>query len=378
MLKTEQILNAKFTPVSAGTYSAIEVDNFLKSVAESYEQNIQEKAALLKKMGILADKVEKYRNDEDAIKASLLDAHKMAESINKESRAKADKIIEDATAKAEETISNAQKISESTVEEAKNKAKNIVDNAKSAVDALKDKAQIQTDNAIKQAEIEANQIIKSANEQSAKIIGNSKDAYDFYTGELKKLKKEIEGFKTLIEALCEYQANNENIIEDNEELSAILKSETENKITEEITEENEESNVSDTDSSIPVESAPLDIDSVVSDANDDFEDNIRIIDDSSKESTSDFSGELDILADIDSLFPSAYVSQDITNSENESSFSFESEKSPIIEEGQNDAGGVEIDDDFLKSLANIDDLISDNSSDDDDDDISSLFGSLLD
>ena len=33
MLKPEQIVNAKFTPVSKGTYSAEEVDAFLKTVA---------------------------------------------------------------------------------------------------------------------------------------------------------------------------------------------------------------------------------------------------------------------------------------------------------------------------------------------------------
>lgn len=90
MLRTEQILNAKFTPVSKGTYSAEEVDSFLKTVAASYEESLGENRELIKKISILADKIESYRNDEEAIKLALLDAHKMAESITKNATDKAD------------------------------------------------------------------------------------------------------------------------------------------------------------------------------------------------------------------------------------------------------------------------------------------------
>ena len=43
MLKTEQILNAKFTPVSKGTYNAEEVDAFLKDVEHSNDKHTGEK-----------------------------------------------------------------------------------------------------------------------------------------------------------------------------------------------------------------------------------------------------------------------------------------------------------------------------------------------
>ena len=68
MLKPEQIVNAKFTPVSKGTYSAEEVDAFLKTVASEYEKSLAEKAELIKKISILADKIESYRSDEEARK----------------------------------------------------------------------------------------------------------------------------------------------------------------------------------------------------------------------------------------------------------------------------------------------------------------------
>ena len=101
MLKTEQILNAKFTPVSKGTYNAEEVDSFLKVVAQSYDALTGEKNELIKKISILADKIESYRNDEEAIKRSLLDAHKMADTINKNATIKSDTLIGDAETRAQ-------------------------------------------------------------------------------------------------------------------------------------------------------------------------------------------------------------------------------------------------------------------------------------
>ena len=96
MLKPEQIVNAKFTPVSKGTYSAEEVDAFLKTVASEYEKSLAEKAELIKKISILADKIESYRSDEEAIKLALLDAHKMAESVSKTAKNKADETVAEA------------------------------------------------------------------------------------------------------------------------------------------------------------------------------------------------------------------------------------------------------------------------------------------
>ena len=61
MIRPEQIANVKFTPVSAGTYSAEEVDAFVKEVAAAYAEAAEENATLVKKISILAEKVEQYR-----------------------------------------------------------------------------------------------------------------------------------------------------------------------------------------------------------------------------------------------------------------------------------------------------------------------------
>ncbi len=205
MLKTEQILNAKFTPVSKGTYSAEEVDEFLKTVAQSYEQSLSEKNELIRKMGILADKVESYRNDEEAIKLALLDAHKMAENINKTSNDKAAVIIDEAEKKAADITAQAEYKASQTIEEAREQAKSIVDNAKTAVASLTDRAQSETEKAIVSAQEKAAEIIADAENQRAAIIGNSKASYEYYSKEIEKIKTETAEFKAAVEKLCAEQ-----------------------------------------------------------------------------------------------------------------------------------------------------------------------------
>lgn len=205
MLKTEQILNAKFTPVSKGTYSADEVDSFLKTVAQSYEQSLNENKELIKKISILADKIESYRNDEEAIKLSLLDAHRMAETVNKNAKDKADAVVADAESKSKIILDGANRQSNLLIEEAREKAKEIVDNARTAVASLTDRAQKETDLAITSAREKSAEIISKAEEEGKKIIGNSKDSYEFYSSELERIKAETENYKKVISEICNNQ-----------------------------------------------------------------------------------------------------------------------------------------------------------------------------
>lgn len=205
MLKTEQIANAKFTPFSAGAYSADEVDNFLKAVAESYDQNIREKNELLKKMSILADKVEKYRDDEEAIKLALLDARRTAESVTKEAEQKSAALLSGAQTKAGAIVESANIQATQSIDDARAQAKGIVDNAKVAVASLTDRAQQETSRAIVAAQTKAEEIIAQANKKAEYIVGNSKKEYDFYSAELEKIKAEASQLKAKIQQLCSDQ-----------------------------------------------------------------------------------------------------------------------------------------------------------------------------
>lgn len=205
MLKTEQILNAKFTPVSKGTYNAEEVDAFLKAVAQSYDQLTNEKNELIKKISILADKIESYRNDEEAIKHSLLDAHRMAETISKNATIKSDTLIGDAETRAQLIVDGANRQATKTIDEAKEQAKDIVENAKATVASLTERAQKETDEAVATARAKAAVIVSDAKDEAEKIVSASKEAYEFYTSELKRIQTVTSEFKATIKVLCNNQ-----------------------------------------------------------------------------------------------------------------------------------------------------------------------------
>ncbi len=107
MLSVEDIRNAQFTK-NLGGYKTNEVDDFLDQCEETVGTLLAEKADLTNKMNILADKVMEYRKDEDSLRTALLDAHKMAEQIEKGAREMADKILADAKAIADQLTAEAQ------------------------------------------------------------------------------------------------------------------------------------------------------------------------------------------------------------------------------------------------------------------------------
>ncbi len=207
MLTVDQILNAKFTPVSKGAYSAEDVDAFLKVIAQSYEESLEENNELVKKISILADKIESYRNDEEAIKLSLLDAHRMADSITKNANDFAAEKLSDAETKSKVIVDGANLQSSKMIEEARDKAKEIVDNARTAVASLTARAQAETDQAISAAHKKAAEIVRAAELKGEAIIGNSQSTYEYYSAELDKLKAETKKFKDAVEALCNSELN---------------------------------------------------------------------------------------------------------------------------------------------------------------------------
>lgn len=205
MLTTDQILNAMFTPVSKGAYNADEVDSFLKNVAESYETALQNNKELIKKISILADKIESYRNDEEAIKLALLDARRLAETISREADEKAKEKLEDADLKAKVVLDGANRQSTEMINEAREKAKEIVDNARVAVTSLTDRAQRETEQAIVSAQQKATEIVLKAEAQGRDIVGSSKADFEYYSCELERIKAETAEFKAAVEKLCKGQ-----------------------------------------------------------------------------------------------------------------------------------------------------------------------------
>ena len=84
-----EILNRQFGKVMGG-YRVEDVSAFAAEVAAFVEDLLEEKDVLEQKMLVLADKLEEYREDEDSLRAALIGAQKLGDSVVRESRKKAD------------------------------------------------------------------------------------------------------------------------------------------------------------------------------------------------------------------------------------------------------------------------------------------------
>ena len=76
-MNAEDIRNVTFDKVMRG-YRPEEVDAYLDQVAAELERLQTEKADAEKKMYILAEKVDQYRNDEETLKTALLNAQRLS------------------------------------------------------------------------------------------------------------------------------------------------------------------------------------------------------------------------------------------------------------------------------------------------------------
>lgn len=112
-MTVQELQNIKFEKGAFG-YRTDDVDSFLEQVVSTLREQEKEKADLEKKIMILADKIEDYRSEEDSLKAALLGAQKMGDSIVRESKAKAKQIEEEAAVKAEQMLRATQEELENT------------------------------------------------------------------------------------------------------------------------------------------------------------------------------------------------------------------------------------------------------------------------
>ena len=104
MLTPQEVSNRAFAKAMMGGYNMAMVDEFLDELTDDYTSLYKENAALKSKMKVLVDKVEEYRATEDAMRAALMTAQKMANNIVKEAEEKRDALLAEAETRARERI----------------------------------------------------------------------------------------------------------------------------------------------------------------------------------------------------------------------------------------------------------------------------------
>lgn len=97
MLTPQEVADRSFPKATLGGYNMAQVDEFLDELTEDYSSLYKENAVLKQKLKVLVEKVEEYRATEDSMRATLLAAQRMADSIVADAEAKKQAIVEEAS-----------------------------------------------------------------------------------------------------------------------------------------------------------------------------------------------------------------------------------------------------------------------------------------
>ena len=106
MISIDEVKNLQFKKGVRG-YNTEDVDKFVEEVLATLEQNRKEKIDLVKKLDILAKRIEQYRKDEENVRGALINAEKVKGTAVKEAEGKVASMLEEAKAEAKRIVYDA-------------------------------------------------------------------------------------------------------------------------------------------------------------------------------------------------------------------------------------------------------------------------------
>ncbi len=162
MLTPQQVKDHRFQLGSRGTYRAEEVDAFMQELTACYEEAYTQNEALLKKISLLADKVEEYRRDEDTIRSALLVAQRTADQVVREAQEKADACLAQAENQAKELEAEASARSGQVIQEASDRAQTLTREVDARVSALLGDASAKAESLVSEAQAKADRLVEEA------------------------------------------------------------------------------------------------------------------------------------------------------------------------------------------------------------------------
>ena len=101
MIASEDVRRVAFDRTMRG-YRCEDVDDYLKQVADSMDELAANNDEMQKKLVILAQRIDQYRADEDALSTSMINAQRLGENVIREAKQKAAEIIRAANIRAED------------------------------------------------------------------------------------------------------------------------------------------------------------------------------------------------------------------------------------------------------------------------------------
>ena len=104
MMTPQEVANCTFAKSMMGGYNMASVDDFLDKLTEDYAGLYKENAALKAKLKVTVDKMAEYREEQDAIRTTLLTAQKMASAMMTGAEERRDAMIVEASRTAKERL----------------------------------------------------------------------------------------------------------------------------------------------------------------------------------------------------------------------------------------------------------------------------------
>ena len=108
MLTPQEVSSKTFPKAVMGGYAMAAVDEFLDALTEDYTSLYKEAAALKAKVKTLMEKMEEYRQVEDAMRSTLLAAQRTAKEIVSEAEQKRDAIAAEAEARKHSLVADGE------------------------------------------------------------------------------------------------------------------------------------------------------------------------------------------------------------------------------------------------------------------------------
>ncbi len=145
-MNPKDVREKKFEKATFG-YKPEEVDDYLKEVAAAYAESVklnQENEAKLIK---LVEKINEYREDEEAIKQTLISAQKSANRIISDAKAEADKLLSDAKAEHAKLIEQNNEESERIIKENSERCERLIKETAERTEAKLEAIKLQHENA---------------------------------------------------------------------------------------------------------------------------------------------------------------------------------------------------------------------------------------
>lgn len=134
IIKPSELKNKKFQSSGRGSYRSEDVDSFMVKITAAYDDIYNQNRDFIKKLSLLATKVEEYKKDEDNIKNALVSADKLRASIIEEANAKAKAILTEAESSSEKIKNEADAYANELKEKADRKYEDVVSEVKKTHD----------------------------------------------------------------------------------------------------------------------------------------------------------------------------------------------------------------------------------------------------